>query len=244
MILTITNITESMTGGRIGQISEKEVKTAAEALMRSAYILSGLEPPLYYDQLDDLATDLRTSFPHLTFKEVKLAVKAGVAGELGDVRRPSYAAIMRWTEAYNRHPQVSDARKIAVTRPTPVRQITAVEGLAIMQKTMPEAARRRWEDVRTTGSFGKATIPHVSAQLYDWLGEAGLLRLDLPDREEASRKARTETQARSVWNVAHLESGKVLTRSLAKHYALQTWMRNEQKAGRPLNLPQVTRIYE
>lgn len=244
MILTITNITEAMTGGRIGQIPQGEVKTAAEALMRSAYILSGLEPPLYYDQLEDLANDLRNSFPHLTFKEVKLAVKAGIAGELGDVRRPSYAAIMRWTEAYNRHAQVSDARKIGPARPAAPKPITEAEGLAIMQLLMPENARRRWEEIRTTGAFGRAAIPHVSAQLYDWLGEEGVLRLDRADREEAARKAQQETQSRSVWDMSRLESGKALTRSLAKHYALQIWMWKEQTAGRTLTLPTVKRIYD
>lgn len=243
MILTIPNITEAITGDRIGNTNESESKKMAEALMRSAYILSGLEPPLYYDQLDDLANDLRTSFSYLTFKEVKLAIKAGVAGELGDIRKPSYAAIMRWTEAYVRSPQLADARKAIANRPVEAPRLTDEQGLAIMQKTMPEAARRRWEDIRTQGKFGLATIPHVSAQIYDWLGEEGILRLDPADRRAAVAKAKAEAAPQNA--ASGLESGQALFQSTAKHYALQTWMQLRYNAGLPLALPaQVRRIYQ
>lgn len=243
MILTFSNIQAAMNGDRIGTMDDKSVKTSSEALLRDLYILAGKEPPLYYDQLDDLATDIKASFKYLTFEELKLAGKAGIAGELGDLRLPSYAAIMRWTEAYVRSSQLADARKIIANRPVEAPRLTDEQGLAIMQKTMPEAARRRWEDIRTQGKFGLATIPHVSAQIYDWLGEEGILRLDPADRRAAVAKAKAEAAPTNA--ASGLESGQALFQSTAKHYALQTWMQLRNNAGLPLTLPaQVRRIYQ
>lgn len=55
----------------------------------------------------------------------------------------------------------------------------------------------------------------------------------------------SEVRQGSVWNVEHLESGKALIRSRAKHYALEIWMRDLHTSGGPLTLPaQVKRIYE
>lgn len=243
MILTFSNIQAAMNGDRIGTMDDKSVKASSEALLRDLYILAGKEPPLYYDQLDDLATDIKASFKHLTFEELKLAGKAGMAGELGDIRTPSYAAIMRWTEAYVRSPQLADARKVIANRPVEAPRLSDEEGLAIMQKTMPEAARRRWEDIRTQGKFGLATIPHVSAQIYDWLGEEGVLRLDPADRRAAVAKAKAEAAPTNA--ASGLEKGDALLQSTAKHYALQTWMQLRYNAGLPLALPaQVRRIYQ
>ena len=242
MILTSSNIQTAMSGAPIGTMDDKSVRASSEALLRDLYILAGKEPPLYYDQLNDLANDLKTSFPKLTFEEVKLAGKAGIAGELGDVRTPSYASIMRWTEAYTRSPQLADTRKIIANRPVVAPRLSDEQGLEIMRKTMPEAARRRWEDIRTLGKFGKAVIPHVSAQIYDWLGEEGILRLDPEDRKAAMVKAKAEAAPQNVGTV--LETGQALLQSTAKHYALQTWMQLRFNAGQPLTLPEVRRIYQ
>ena len=118
-----------MSGAPIGTMDDKSVRASSEALLRDLYILAGKEPPLYYDQLNDLANDLKTSFPKLTFEEVKLAGKAGIAGELGDVRTPSYASIMRWTEAYTRSPQLADTRKIIANRPVVAPRLSDEQGL-------------------------------------------------------------------------------------------------------------------
>lgn len=235
-----------MKGQRLGAMTPELTKEAIGTVLTDLYILAGYDPQLT-DQVDDLAKDLRNSFRHLTTDEVKLAGKAGIAGELGDIRRPSYAAIMRWVEAYNRSAQVADARKIIANRPKerkPISPISEAEGLARMRQMMPEAARRRWDDIRIYGAFSKATIPHVSAQLYDWLREEGVLHLDKADKEFAVMMARKESNNRSAWDVSHLEGGEALIRSRAKHIALQTWMRKTYAAGQTLTLPtQIRRIY-
>lgn len=232
-----------MAGPRMGSLDQDSVKVSVERILTDLYVLSGYDPQLT-DQVDDLAKDLRNSFRHLTTDEVKLAGKAGIAGELGDIRRPSYAAIMRWVEAYDRSAQVADARKIIANRPKERKPISEAEGLELMRQMMPEAARRRWEDIRIYGAFSKATIPHVSAQLYDWLREEGVLHLDKADKEAAVMMARKESNNRSAWDVSHLEGGEALIRSRAKHIALQTWMRKTYAAGMTLTLPtQIRRIY-
>lgn len=235
-----------MNGKRLGAMTPELTKEAIGTVLTDLYILAGYDPQLT-DQVDDLAKDLRESFRHLTVEEVRLAGKAGIAGELGDIRRPSYAAIMRWVEAYNRSAQVADARKIIANRPKerkPISPISEAEGLARMRQMMPEAARRRWDDIRIYGAFSKATIPHVSAQLYDWLREEGVLHLDKADKEFAVMMARKESNNRSAWDVSHLEGGEALIRSRAKHIALQTWMRKTYAAGMTLTLPtQIRRIY-
>lgn len=232
-----------MNGNRLGSMTPESVKAAVAAVLTDLYVLAGYDPQLT-DQVDDLAKDLRNSFRHLTVEEVRLAGKAGIAGELGDIRRPSYAAIMRWVEAYDRSAQVADARKIIANRPKERKPISEAEGLELMRQMMPEAARRRWEDIRIYGAFSKATIPHVSAQLYDWLREEGVLHLDKADKEAAVMMARKESNNRSAWDVSHLEGGEALIRSRAKHIALQTWMRKTYAAGQTLTLPtQIRRIY-
>lgn len=243
MILITQNIEAAMAGPRLGSLDQDSVKVSVERILTDLYVLSGYDPQLT-DQVDDLAKDLRNSFRHLTTDEVKLAGKAGIAGELGDIRRPSYAAIMRWVEAYDRSAQVADARKIIANRPKERKPITEAEGLERMRQMMPEAARRRWEDIRIYGAFSKATIPHVSAQLYDWLREEGVLHLDKAYKEDAVMMARKESNNRSAWDVSHLEGGEALIRSRAKHIALQTWMRKTYAAGQTLTLPtQIRRIY-
>lgn len=243
MILITQNIEAAMAGPRMESLDQDSVKVSVERILTDLYVLSGYDPQLT-DQVDDLAKDLRNSFRHLTTDEVKLAGKAGIAGELGDIRRPSYAAIMRWVEAYDRSAQVADARKIIANRPKERKPISEAEGLERMRQMMPEAARRRWEDIRIYGAFSKATIPHVSAQLYDWLREEGVLHLDKADKEAAVMMARKESNNRSAWDVSHLEGGEALIRSRAKHIALQTWMRKTYAAGMTLTLPtQIRRIY-
>ena len=243
MILILNNIETAMNGNRLGSMTPESVKAAVAAVLTDLYVLAGYDPQLT-DQVDDLAKDLRNSFRHLTVEEVRLAGKAGIAGELGDIRRPSYAAIMRWVEAYDRSAQVADARKIIANRPKERKPISEAEGLELMRQMMPEAARRRWEDIRIYGAFSKATIPHVSAQLYDWLREEGVLHLDKADKEAAVMMARKESNNRSAWDVSHLEGGEALIRSRAKHIALQTWMRKTYAAGQTLTLPtQIRRIY-
>ena len=254
MILTLTNIETAMSGRRINQLDEKAVKAYAEGLLRDLYILAGMEPPLYYDQLDELANDLRNSFPHLTFDELKLAGKAGIAGELGEGRRPSYASIMRWADAYNKSAMVADARKIRAKQKDEPKRLTDEEGWRIFVKLMPESLKRRWEDIRTQGKFGNAIIPHVSAQLYDWLGEEGVLCLTDEQRTIASRKSRTEGRPTSVRDMIELmsvrndsekEARKALARARAKHYALEIWMQDLHRSGKSLPIPtKITRFYE
>lgn len=245
MILTLENIQTAMSAKRINEMDDKTVKASSEGLFRDLYLLAGLEPPLYYDQLDELAHDLRASFSHLTFDELKLAGKAGIAGELGDTRRPSYASIMRWAEAYNRSAMVSDARKIKAKQKEEPKRISDEEGWKIFTQLMPESLKRRWEDIRTQGKFGKATIPHVSAQLYDWLGEEGVLHLTPEQRETATKKGRKEVVATSAWDMNYLESGKRLMRSRIKHYALEIWMQDLHRAGGKLTIPdKITRFYD
>jgi hypothetical protein len=243
MILITANIEAAMAGPRMGALDETSVRDSIERILTDLYVLAGYDPQLN-DQVDDLARDLRNSFRHLTTDEVKLAGKAGIAGELGDIRRPSYASVMRWVEAYDRSAQVTDARRIVRERPAMPVRISDAEGLERMRRIMPDAARRRWDDIRVNGAFSKATIPHVSAQLYDWLREEGVLHLDKADKEAAVMMARKESNNNSVWDVSHLEGGEALIRSRAKHIALQTWMRKTYAAGQTLTLPtQIRRIY-
>ena len=91
MILILNNIETAMNGNRLGSMTPESVKAAVAAVLTDLYVLAGYDPQLT-DQVDDLAKDLRNCFRHLTVEEVRLAGKAGIAGELGDIRRPSYAA--------------------------------------------------------------------------------------------------------------------------------------------------------
>ena len=241
MVLSNKNVEEAMASQKIGSIAEAELKAALEKIMRDTYVLAGLDPQLGYEQMSELAHDLRAGQPHLTLNEIRLACKAGVSGELGGPKRPCYAAVMQWSEAYDKCAMVTDVRKYLRNRPKETPRITEEEGLQLMAGLMPMNTRRRWEEIRTNGAFSKALIPHVSAQIYDWLGEEGVLRLSPEDRTASMAKARKEVREDAGWD---LESGEQQIRSRAKHYALQTWMQRIYETGKALTLPKMTRIYQ
>ena len=241
MVLSLNNVQEAMKGLRMADRRNADIRSGIEVIMRDLYVLAGYDPELFQGQLDDLARDLASGFPKLTLEEVKLAGKAGIAGELGGPKKPSYSAMMQWTEAYHRSAMVADARKIRKARKEEPRRLTPEEGLALMKRTMPEAAMRRWEDVRTTGTFGKGLVMHVSAQIYDWLGEEGTLSLSVQDRRDAMERARRSDGTTAAWD--SFEEGKDLTVSRAKHIALQTWMQRRKEAGQGFTIPPVRRIY-
>ena len=245
MVLTLDNVTAAMSGKKLGKYEQSELTTVGKTVLSKAYALSGRDPQLEY-QAEELGRDLAASFPALTLNECVLAVKAGVAGEIGSVKAPSYAAVMQWVGAYDKSPMVADARRIAARRKAEApKRLTPEQGLAMMRRTMPELARKRWNDIRTEGAFGQAVLPHVSAQIYDWLGEEGILKCTPEQKNAASRKATSEVKKSSVWDMEHLETGKALIRSRAKHYALEIWMRDLHTSGGSLTLPeQVKRIYE
>lgn len=242
MVLTLDNIRAAMGGKALKAFGQTELRGAGETVLKKAYVLSGRDPQLAL-QADDLGRDMAGSFPHLTIAECVLAVKAGVAGEIGTTRVPSYAAVMQWLEVYDRHPMTADARKRGRKPETP-RRVTPEEGLAMMRDTMPRLARERWDSVRTTGAFPRHCLPHVSAQIYDWLKEEGRLSLPAEVRRAALDRARNGLVRGTSLPVGDLEAGERLTVSLAKHMALEDWMRAETRSGRAINLPPVRRIYE
>lgn len=245
MILTVDTIQKAMTGQRVGSMDDKSLSGHLAQITMDVAALAGFESQIFGEQTDELARDIRGGYPRLTLDEIRLACKAGVSGEFGIGGRPTYASVTRWVREYDNCAMVADARKGFIRKPVEVRRLTEAEGLAVMWREMPEAARRRWEAVRTTGSFPIAAIPHVSAQIYDWLRESGVLHLDRVDKEEAVLKARKETGAKSAWDVSGLEGGENLIRSRAKHIALLTWMRKLHAAGGRIDiLPKVTRLYE
>lgn len=244
MVLTLDNVTAAMNGMRLGKYEPSGLTTVGETVLSKAYALSGRDPQLEY-QKEDLGRDLAASFPSLTLNECILAVKAGVAGEIGTVKTPSYAAVMQWVGAYDKSPMVADARRITEKRKVERVKLTPDQGLALMRRTMPKEAAKRWDEIRVNGKFGNAILAHVSAQIYDWLGEEGILRMTEDQKVAASRKAREEVKKSSVWNVDQLETGKALIKSRTKHYALEIWMRDLHTSGGSLTLPdQVKRIYE
>ena len=234
-----------MSSDRIGTMPDEVLKAALAKIMRDSYVLAGSEPQLIFEQMDDLVHDIKTGHQRLTLNEIRLACKAGISGELGGPKKPSYAAVMQWCEAYDKCAMVADVRGYINTRPKEIPTITEEQGLRMMAKTMPDCAWKRWEDIRTIGKFGLSIIPHVSAQIYDWLGEEGFLRLSTAEREEAAARARKEVPKTSVWDTSNLEGEKVRVRNRAKHYALETWMRNQYASGKGLTLPkEIKRIYQ
>ena len=245
MVLTLNNVTDAMKGAKLSTRDHADIKSGLDGVMKNLSVLAGYDPDLIYEQLDDLARDIASSYPSLTLEEVRLAGKAGVAGELGEGKKPTYASMMRWVDAYTKHPMTKDAARISAKRAKETPRLTPEQGLAQMRKTMPALARKRWDDIRTNGAFGKATLPHVSAQIYDWLGEEGVLRLTPEERTIATKKGTSEVRKSSVWDLEHLEVGKALIRTRTKHYALEEWMRDLFNAGGQLTLPaEVRRIYE
>lgn len=245
MILTVDTIQKAMTGQRVGTLDEASLKVALAQITTDVAALAGFESQIFGEQTDELARDIRGGYPRLTLDEIRLACKAGISGEFGVGGRPTYASVTRWVREYDNCAMVADARKWFARKPVEVRRLTEAEGLEVMRREMPEAARRRWESVRTTGSFPMATLPHVSAQIYDWLREEGVLHLDRADKEAAVEKAKRDMNSRSVWDVSGIEGGDNLIRSRAKHFALLTWMRRLHASGGRLELPsRINRIYE
>lgn len=245
MILTIDTIQKAMTGQRVGSMDDKSLSGHLAQITTDVAALAGFESQIFGEAVDELARDIRGGYPRLTLDEIRLACKAGVSGELGIGGRPTYASVTRWVREYDNCAMVSDARKYAARRPTETRRMTEAEGLEVMRREMPGATRRRWEAVKSTGSFPLVAFPHVSAQIYDWLREEGVLHLDRVDKEAAVEKAKKETGSRSVWDVSGIEGGDRLIRSRAKHIALLTWMRRLHASGGRLELPsRINRIYE
>lgn len=242
MVLTLDNVTAAMSGKRLRDYDPADLTKAGEAVLKKAYILAGRDPQIFI-QADELGKDMAGSFGRLTLAECELAAKAGVAGEIGSLKTPSYAAIMQWLEAYDKSPMVTDARKILrQRRETPI-PVTEAEGLRREQMYMPECFRARWEGVRTTGSFPRHCIPHVSGQIYDWLKDEGVLDLPTEIRRDSLKKARAGLVKGSSLPIGDLEAGERLVISKAKHLSLEVWMRGMIERGERLNLPQVRRIY-
>lgn len=241
MVLTLSNVEAAMGGKRLGDYGPGDLREAGETVLKKAFVLYGREPQLFL-QGDELGADMAGSFPHLTLAECVLASKAGVAGELGTVRTPSYAAVMQWLEAYDKHPMVADARKIRRARKAEPVEVTPEEGLRRMAELMPRNARERWEGVRVSGSFPRHCMPHASAQIYDWLKEEGLLSIPEADKRESLAKAKAGVGLIDI-PFGNIEAGRALTASLAKHLALESWMRRKLARGERLILPEVRRIY-
>lgn len=244
MVLSLANVQEAMQGRRLSDIPQQDLKLGMDGIMRDISVLAGYDPDLIYGQTADMAKDLAAGYPMLTLEEIKLAGKAGVAGELGGPKKPSYAAMMQWTDAYHKSAMVADARKIRKNRKAEPKRITVEEGWKIFCENMPLALDRRWEDVRTLGKFGNATVPHVSAQLYDWLGDEGVLHLTDAQKDYARKKGKAEAGTRSVWDRINPESDRALTLSRVKHYALEVWMQDLQRSGARLPVPEkITKFY-
>lgn len=242
MVLNNANIQEAMQGKRIADRPAEEIRKAVETIMRELSVLAGYDPQLMYDQVDDLAKDLASGYPMLTLAEVKLAGKAGVTGELKGPKKPSYAAMMNWVSAYHRSSEVADTRKMRNSRKAETPRLSEEEGLRRMAVLMPRNARERWNGVRATGAFPRHCLPHVSAQIYDWLREEGVLSIPDGDKKEALAKAKAGVGMVDI-PLGNLEAGRAMTSSLAKHMALEAWMRRKAAAGERLTLPGVRRIY-
>lgn len=244
MILTIDTIHTAMTGKRIGTMDTQSLVVALGQIASDVAALAGFETQIFGEQTDELAADLRRGYPRLTLDEIRLACKAGVSGEFGVGGRPTYASVTRWVREYDGCAMVADARKTVAQTPRETRTVTPDEGLAIMRREMPANLKRRWDDIRTNGIFTTGRIPHVSAQLLDWLRDEGVLTVDNALWRECVRRAKTYTQGGSVWDVSRLEGGEALIRSRAKHIYLQEWMRERHGNGLPPVIPaQVRRVY-
>lgn len=244
MLLTNDNIIRAMSGTPVSRLEPKALADTLGALLRDILAYAGYDAPLILDNVGELAGDIRAGYGQLTPDEIRLACKAGLTGELGDTRKPTCAAVIRWVDAYAKGPNKADAVKIRKIRSEAPRQVTPEEGLAMMRDTMPRLARERWDSVRTTGAFPRHCLPHVSAQIYDWLKEEGRLSLPAEVRRAALDRARNGLVRGTSLPVGDLEAGERLTVSLAKHMALEDWMRAETRSGRAINLPPVRRIYE
>lgn len=245
MIITLDNVNAAMAGKRIGQMDDPTLAAALGKIARDVAALAGFEPQIFGEQTDELARDLRRGYSRLTLDEIRLACKAGVSGEFGVGGRPTYASVARWVREYDNCAMVSDARKMAPRTKAQPRTITGDEGLNIMRRLMPVNLSRRWEDIRTAGVFRSGTIPHVSAQLLDWLRDEGVVQVDETLWKECVKRARTDLSSRSAWDLSRLESGPELIRSKAKHIYLQEWMRETHRSGRTLAVPgNVRRVYQ
>ena len=242
MILTLDNVSAAMSGMRLRDMDEAALIRAVGKILEDTNRMAGYDKGLFPEDVTELAGDLRKGNGRLTVDDIRLACKAGISGELGDVKKPTVANVLRWAEAYDRHPQVADARKIRSVRKEEPVEVTPEEGLRRMAELMPRNARERWEGVRVSGSFPRHCLPHVSAQIYDWLKDEGLLSIPETDKREALAKAKAGVGLINI-PFGNIEAGRALTASLAKHLALESWMRQKQARGERLILPEVRRIY-
>lgn len=243
MILTLDNVSAAMGGMRLRDMDEAALIRAVGKILEDTNRMAGYDKGLFPEDVTELAGDLRRGNGRLTVDDIRLACKAGISGELGDVKKPTVANVLRWAEAYDRHPQVADARKIRSVRKEEPKPLTEAEGLAIERRLMPELTRERWEGVRVNGSFPRHCIPHVSAQIYDWMSDGGLISLPAATRRKALETARAGV-GRMGFPMGHLEDEERMAVSLAKHICLERWMLDRVARGLPLDMPaEVRRIY-
>jgi hypothetical protein len=243
MVLTLDNVTAAMSGKRLRDYAPADLTKAGEAVLKKAYILAGRDPQIFI-QADELGKDMAGSFGRLTLAECELAAKAGVAGEIGSLKTPSYAAIMQWLEAYDKSPMVTDARKILrQRRETPI-PVTEAEGLEIMRSLMPRNLKAMWDSVRAEGRM-RCLASHAAAQILDWLRDEGVVTVDQDLWRKCVSKARSDTAKRHAFDLSALESGQALIRSIAKRIYLEAWLYGLHQAGRQPMIPaQVRRIYQ
>lgn len=231
-----------MGGTAAGRLDEDALNDILTMIMRENMAYAGYDVQLIVENVGELAKDIRSGYPGITLDEIRLVCKAGLTGELGDIKRPSCAAVMRWIDAYLKSPMRADAKRIQ-SRPR-ARVITREEGESIYRRNIPLALARRVEAVRTTGRFAPEAIPHVSAQVFDWLRREGDLTITRERWAEAVEKAKKESNRGSIFRMENIEGGERLIRSLAKHIALKEWICGEIRDGRPVRTPEtINEIY-
>ena len=226
-----------MAGRKIQDYSREDLTRTLATIIDNTYIYAGKNPSLFPAPAADLAGDLAASFKGLAIDEVQLAFRAGVCGELTETTGVNYSHMVKWLNAYAKHPQVLDARKILTAAPAR-KSDDIYEGLDVRTKlarfraSLAAAAGRRYEDIRTQGRFRQGSIPHVSAQIYRWLQDEGLIRQDGSVKRGAMERARKRTAG-----LFDLETGEALARSWAMEECLLIWMDGMIHDGRALVLP-------
>lgn len=180
----------------------------------------------------ELEKECAKKYPFFSMSEIRLALEAGVKGELND--EPTYlntANYCKWLALYRKSAARLEASQAVDSRlriAAPVQQLDAGTVETRNAVAMEDLLARVHEEVKTTGSISSTHIVPALAALYDWLRYNG--RMERPTAA-AIQAAMAKAAARAAKCDGMLTAQQIIDRAAgtvyagAKRYLLEDYLK-------------------
>lgn len=184
----------------------------------------------------ELEKECAVKYPFFTLSEIRVALEAGVKGELTD--EPAYlntANMCRWLSIYRKSAarlEAVQAIENDVRVAAPSMQLDAGTVQTRNDEAMKRLEGELLDELRTAGTFGEGRIAPVLAALYDWLRETGRMEKPAPatiqDAMRRAAQAKTDGTIRTAAQVIERAVAGVVTG--AKRLLVEDYYRHKLTA--------------